>query len=289
LKIYYIINQNIIPITSLHGNMSEFEIPEIIVQSPWEVEELLGNSINCTKRPCNLSISEKLKEKLLKNRLKKDEKMQNICEQRPFYGGALGRQDTTSNHLKDENNNTDKQQFRNTLPTNTFEEVKDICPLELATEDSHNSVDCKTNETNNRNFLTVNWTERQNVLDNKRKPPGFSNPLNGTPIRLHRELMNRQLSNHHQRPKTISSQHHHCQVEDTDYYNDDSSDEDEDDEDEDFCVEFENITKKNIVPCRQTLKLEGTNVTGRQILLKRKTRPWVIDDTSLSAMKKMKL
>ena len=51
--------------------MNEFAIPEIIISTPWEVEELIGNSINSTKSPCSESINQRLKQKLLKNKLAK--------------------------------------------------------------------------------------------------------------------------------------------------------------------------------------------------------------------------
>ena len=53
------------------NTMNGFSIPEIIISSPWEVEELIGNSLNSTKPPCNESISRRLKQKLLKNKLAK--------------------------------------------------------------------------------------------------------------------------------------------------------------------------------------------------------------------------
>ena len=51
--------------------MNGFVIPEIIVSSPWEVEELIGNATNSTKPPCNESINRRLKQKLLKKKLTK--------------------------------------------------------------------------------------------------------------------------------------------------------------------------------------------------------------------------
>ena len=51
--------------------MNGFVIPEIIVSSPWEVEELIGNATNSTKPPCNEFINRRLKQKLLKKKLTK--------------------------------------------------------------------------------------------------------------------------------------------------------------------------------------------------------------------------
>ena len=267
--------------------MSDFQIPEILVQSPWEVEELLGNSINCTKRPCNLSISEKLKEKLLKkNSLRKDEQIQNSNEQRPIFGAPLGPEnlfDSNSNTQTDENNNSDKHQTSGSvLITNTSVVVNNTGLLEPSTKVNNGS----TKETNNRNFLTVNWTQRQDVINNKRKSSPNPTTTNNSAT-SHKELGNRHLlnGNHQLRPKTISLKSHHFQMGEEDFYVDSS---DEDDEDDDSDMEFDNTIKRSIT-YRKTLVHDSNNVAERQILLKRKTRPWVIDDTSLSAMKKMKL
>ena len=106
--------------------MNEFTIPKIVVFSPWEVEELIGNVTNSTKPPCEQSTNQRLKEKLLKNRLMKKQNGGGMMIDNNIKIEEQDVAEVENEAVKDYQEMNDKDQNNNSMDINLDQKTDNI-------------------------------------------------------------------------------------------------------------------------------------------------------------------